>query len=312
MTLFTANGVLVGMTQQRLKGARRAMERYLHNAYLDWHRTQRMNSATTGEVSCWIYRDPRLHKVRAPGGTCLRALSSGIFGTPEHPINSSKGCGGVMRVAPIGLYFDPAHNTPEQIDWLAARSAALTHGHPLGFISAALLVRIINQTVYGEAYGKDALYDIVTDALRAIQSEFAMYEKTAKLAELVHTAIDLSLTGQEDYQAVAKIGEGWVAEEAIAIAIYCALKYRGDFTQALIAAVNHSGDSDSTGSITGNILGAQLGYDSIPTSFIDRLEMFDLISALAEDLYIDAANDDPAHCRTDLWQRKYVRADFRM
>ena len=313
MTLFTANGILSGMTREKLGGEPRPMERYLHNAYMDWHRTQRLAPRSeTGAVASWIYHDKRLHSVRAPGGTCLRSLASGVMGTMEHPINTSKGCGGVMRVSPIALYFDPAHYRARDIDLLAARTAALTHGHPLGFISAAALVHIINAVVYGDFSGDNALYDIVDDCIRAMGEEFGDYEKTAKLQALLTTAIELSRQSGSDTAAIASIGEGWIAEEAVAIAVYCALKYRDDFLSALIASVNHSGDSDSTGSITGNILGAYLGYNRIPSSLLDDLELFDLIREIVEDLYLDSANTDISHCQTDEWQHKYVKADYKL
>jgi ADP-ribosylglycohydrolase len=53
----------------------------------------------------------------------------------------------------------------------------------------------------------------------------------------------------------------------------------------MIAAVNHDGDSDSTGAVTGNILGAAIGYDAIPDFYKKDLEMHDLILHMADDLY---------------------------
>ncbi len=311
MTLFTANGLLTCMTQRRLNGPDRETERYLHNAYMDWLRTQRINGSRFADNVSWIYNVPELHRVRAPGGTCLRALTSGIMGTLEHPINSSKGCGGVMRVSPIGLYYDPARYDPKQIDLLGAKSAALTHSHPLGFISAAALVRIISLTVYGDYAGASALFDVVRDAIRAIDEEFARYEKTKKLTALLTTAMELAASPGEDRAHIATLGEGWVAEEAVAIAVYCALKYQTVFDNAIVAAVNHSGDSDSTGAITGSILGAHIGYNAIPTTYIDQLELFNVITELATDLYIDSVAVDDAHCKRERWQRKYVKADYR-
>ena len=81
------------------------------------------------------------------------------------------------------------------------------------------------------------------------------------------------------------LGEGWTGDEALAIALYCALKHFDSFEDALIAAVNHRGDSDSTGAVTGNILGAAIGYDNIPQFFKDDLELHDLILHMADDLY---------------------------
>ncbi|MDO4572524.1 MAG: ADP-ribosylglycohydrolase family protein, partial [Clostridia bacterium] len=305
MTLFTANGILVGMTEEYVRGSRRDMTRYLHNAYMDWQKTQRLSASASSARCCWLYNLSALHSVRAPGGTCLRSLSSGILGTIEHPINTSKGCGGVMRVAPIGLYFDPSRYRLEDIDMLGARSAALTHGHPLGFITAAALVHILHQIVYGGFQGDRALDEIVADCQSAMRSLFGRYDKLARLNELIDLAVELAGEKLPDAQAIARIGEGWVAEEALAIAIYCALKYRGDFAQALIASVNHSGDSDSTGSITGNILGAYLGYDAIPAHFISHLELADVIGEITLDLYNDCPMRDNPKARNDIWCAKY-------
>jgi ADP-ribosylglycohydrolase len=55
-------------------------------------------------------------------------------------------------------------------------------------------------------------------------------------------------------EIVEQLGGGWVAEEALATALFCALKAT-NFAEGVLLAVNHSGDSDSTGSLTGNLLG---------------------------------------------------------
>ena len=81
-----------------------------------------------------------------------------------------------------------------------------------------------------------------------------------------------------------QLGEGWVGDEALASALYCALKYENNFEKAVIASVNHSGDSDSTGAITGNILGAYLGLERIPKRFLEHLELRNIILEVADDL----------------------------
>ena len=88
-----------------------------------------------------------------------------------------------------------------------------------------------------------------------------------------------------DEEAIRMLGEGWVAEETLAIAVYCALKYKHNFDRALIAAVNHDGDSDSTGAVTGNLLGASLGLSGIPLKYQYALELREIILELADDLY---------------------------
>ena len=62
-------------------------------------------------------------------------------------------------------------------------------------------------------------------------------------------------------------------------------KHFDNFEDAMIAAVNHRGDSDSTGAVCGNILGSAIGYEAIPQFYKDDLEMHDLILHMADDLW---------------------------
>ncbi|MEW5784044.1 MAG: ADP-ribosylglycohydrolase family protein [Bacillota bacterium] len=78
-----------------------------------------------------------------------------------------------------------------------------------------------------------------------------------------------------------------MGEEALAIAVYCSLKHQDDFKRALVAAVNHSGESDSTGAITGNILGAYLGLNKIPAVWVERVELEEILTRIADDLLIE-------------------------
>jgi ADP-ribosylglycohydrolase len=80
------------------------------------------------------------------------------------------------------------------------------------------------------------------------------------------------------------LGGGWVAEEALAISLLCALHYPSDFKKGVLSAVNHSGDSDSTGSITGNILGLINGLDGIPEELKSGLRYSDIVLQMGEDL----------------------------
>ena len=100
-----------------------------------------------------------------------------------------------------------------------------------------------------------------------------------------------------DLQAIETLGEGWVGEEALAISIYCALKYQNDFEKAVITAVNHDGDSDSTGAITGNILGSYLGIKGIPLNWLREVELSEELTQLADDLVTTYEYEE--------WRHKY-------
>ena len=124
--------------------------------------------------------------------------------------------------------------------------------------------------------------------------------------KLVEKAIRLSKENTSDIDAIYQLGEGWVAEETFAIAIYSCLKYQNSFEDAIVCAVNHDGDSDSTGSVAGNIMGVFLGYDAIPKYYVDNLELKDVILEIAEDLSIDIPVGEYNENNDEYWLSKYL------
>lgn len=292
MTLFTANGLLNArrLGQPGTVGIR--------NAYVEWYQTQTgMKSVRFND--CWIASLPELNQDRAPGMTCMSALATIYRG--GIPTNTSKGCGGVMRIAPIPLYA-AAPNSNDSIvpriavmdaAWLAGQAAWITHKHPLGFIPAALEAYIIYRLAMDDKPTREALLDYMSEGLKAMRELYPKYPKeNEELEGLVRSALNLTHNDSTDVENIESIGGGWVGDEALAIALYCALKHFDSFEDAMIAAVNHAGDSDSTGAVTGNILGAVIGYKAIPQFFKDDLEMHDLILHMADDLYQGEVQND--------------------
>ena len=261
MTLFTANGLMSAKINNN------DYIKCIYNAYLDWYYTQKNNNKYHTNT-CWLYNIEELHSPRAPGLTCTGSLKSGKMGTLKKRINNSNGCGGVMRVAPIGLFFSPNMMTHDDIFLMGARAAAITHGGELAIIPSACLASIINNIVYNSYEIEDA----VNESLRLMKKYFTGIDVNY-LYSLIESAVKLSKINIYDYEAITMLGEGWTGDEALAIAIYSSLKYKDNIKKALICAVNHNGDSDSTGSITGQILGAYLGINSIPKEFINNLEI---------------------------------------
>lgn len=308
MTLFTATGLLLGTTRGEMRGIMGDyVDTYILECYRDWYRTQTENYPLSEECHySWLVNLHEMFARRAPGNTCLSALAQGGKGTIEDPINQSKGCGGIMRVAPIGIYFAGKGRPEEDIDSIGARAAALTHGHELGYIPAAMLVHILQRIIdHGES-----IPEAVQNALVSIPALFPKAVHMRELISLVQEAVRLSEEQTDDLTAIRKLGEGWVAEETLAIAVYCALKYSDDFEKGIIASVNHDGDSDSTGAVTGNILGAALGFDSIPEKFIDKLELKDVILEVAEDLCRDCPISEYGP-RDALWESKYIEMTYK-
>lgn len=313
MTLFTANGLLLGKASAVAQTEMGEYHRYIALSYADWLRTQNEKYPLSGDTHSWLVNIPELFSPRAPGNTCLSALEelkAGGFsslGSTDSPINRSKGCGGVMRVAPVGLYFGGKPVSIDEVDMLAAEVAAITHGHELGYIPAAALAHIIHLISHS---GGVSLSDAVFDMMRAMQALFPNVLHIGDFIRLMEKAAELSQSDLSDIDAIGMLGEGWVAEETLAIAVFCSLRYQNDFEGAVIAAVNHNGDSDSTGAVVGNILGAYLGMRAIPQKYLDTLELRSVILELADDLYTDLPVTEDG-IRGSTWEEKYIKKTYR-
>lgn len=311
MTLFTANGLLAGDTRTALRGIGAQPHCYVSMAYQDWLITQRTSAPARGTRAniCWLMDIPALYRCRAPGNTCLSALAQQQGQPPlesyiGHPQNHSKGCGGVMRVAPLGVSRYTVMPI-EALDREGAELAAITHGHSLGYMPAAVLTHILHRIVYPER--AQTLLQIVCEARDTVRTLFAGDKHLDELTARIDLAIRLAGNDEPDLANIHRLGEGWVAEETLAVAVYCALRHADDFSAGIIAAVNHCGDSDSTGAVTGNILGALHGYDAIDRAWTRDLELRDVILKLADDL--DRRPEALQDCRNidRNWAQKYVQ-----
>ena len=306
MTLFTANGLLMGMTRCAMRGIGSPLGYYTDGAYLDWYYTQtgkkKDHCLTPDFHYTWLRDLPELAHRRAPGTTCMSACESMLRG--EKPDNNSKGCGGIMRVAPMGLLAAALETlaghpcfTDKELAGQGALIARMTHLHPLGYYPAALLTLLVAKLIpLTPDEAKRDMDRIVAHSLEVLmQLDEGEHEADKRLLiDLTHRAMQLAKDPNiPDRQAVQQLGEGWVADEAWAVALYCAMRHPDSMHDAIIAAVNHDGDSDSTGAITGNIMGAIYGYEAIRRErlfcpegrvFEETIELARIIMALADDI----------------------------
>lgn len=204
---------------------------------------------------------------RAPGMTCMSALgASQAFG--DKASNDSKGCGGVMRVAPHAFF-------PQAFE-LAVENAHLTHAHPSGYLAAGLFADIL-QRIHEQACD-------LKDAIHQSLAEHGQMPGMAETREMVEYALRQCEAGiAPTPEGIVVMGGGWVAEEALGIGLWCALM-ANSLEEGICWAVNHTGDSDSTVLIVGNLLGIQLGPDAIPERWLESLELREVIEQLAHDI----------------------------
>lgn len=302
MTLFTAEGLLRAEHRGMLRGIGGALHQIAFYSYRRWFITQSSSFAEVQEklrnpnmlYSGWLLSREELFFCRAPGNTCIQALKDDKMGSIDQPINNSKGSGTIMRMAPVGLMFS---NDPQKAFEEGCALSALTHGHPSGYLSGGFFAALIAYLVTGEDI-KSATWkclEILNEQTQHDEVENAVL----KMFSVLKTITDRDL----DSEDLEKLGGAWVAEEALAISLLCAIYYKNDFEKGIIAAVNHSGDSDSTGAIVGNILGLINGPNRIPEKWQKNLEASNIVLEIAEDLAIRCKGDGIEPDRD--WWNKY-------
>lgn len=179
-----------------------------------------------------------------------------------------------MRAAPIGLFadFDPANAAN-----LAARAAALTHGHPSGYISAAAMASMLRFMLDG--------IDLTTAATKT-KRLLSTWNGKGETEARIDAALEAAARASRSHRSVvASLGAGWTGEEALAIGLYSALV--GDsFSEVFRIAANHDGDSDSTASIAGQLYGARNGLADLPNRWVRRLDVLRPLLALVNNVFV--------------------------
>jgi ADP-ribosyl-[dinitrogen reductase] hydrolase len=276
MTLFVAEGIIranqcrrdLGSSDQLAVGMR---------ALMRWYATQTSTPVPEQEAG-WLVRDRRLHARRAPGMTIMGALGNYADerSTRPHPArNDSKGCGSVMRAAPFGFL-----GSREEAFEAAVDNARLTHGHPTAALSAGYLAGLLWDLARGAE---------VTDALVRADHLLARCPHREETAAAIRAARDVATGRAGGVAALERLGGGWVAEEALAFGVASLVAFDTREPEAvertLWRAACHGGDSDSTASIAGNLLGSMLGSNALPARWLADLELRDAIERIGLDLW---------------------------
>ena len=206
---------------------------------------------------------------RAPGRTCLTGVGKMEQGLhwSESGVAGSKGCGSAMRAAPIGYLYQ---NDPGKLREVAHATGICTHGHPTAdaaCIGAAYLVKLALDGITPENMINDLL-----DFTGGISGEW----------DKAIVKVKKCLDWEDEEKALKYLGEGWIGEEAVALSLYCFLKYPDSYEKVVIRGANTDGDSDSIACIGGSLSGAYLGADAIPNHWIQQIEKTEYLDELAE------------------------------
>jgi ADP-ribosylglycohydrolase len=224
--------------------------------------------AVKDEFISWLHSP---ENNRAPGNTCLKGAANmerGIHWS-KSGLSNSKGCGSAMRVAPIGYLYQ---HDPDKLKEVAHATGICTHGHPAAdaaCIGAAFLVKL-------------ALEGVSPDKM--IPKLFAFTAGVSVEFDQAISKVEKCGGWRDEEKALAYLGEGWVGEEAVALALYCFLRSPDIYEKVVIRSANTNGDSDSIACIAGAISGADLGIEPILAAWVRKIEKTEYLDNLAERL----------------------------
>ena len=295
MTLFTAEGLIRARVRAVATGSG-DVAAVVDGAYVRWLATQgepSLRAAAEG-ADGWLDGVRGLHERRSPGSTCTSALRGPRAGTIDAPLNDSKGCGGVMRIAPAGLMG--ARYGGDRFD-LGCDLAALTHGHPCGYLAAGALAELVGRLADGDAL------DAGARSRRAAPGGAPAARGDARGGARRAARSPPAARSRPPRRSRPSAGGGWPRRRSRSRST--ARSSPTDFAHGVRLAVNHSGDSDSTGAMTGSILGAQLGAAAIPARWIEQLELRAEIEQLIADWLACFGPEGAADLASGEWRRRY-------
>lgn len=216
---------------------------------------------------------------RGIGGTTAKALTRLKLGYSieeagvSHNENGTpaSGNGTAMRASPIGLFY---RNDLEKLIEVAMADAAITHNShepKMGSVAVALGAAL--------AAKKDNNLFLPHHILEEVHEVMAPSIVKDKLAlAIAHIKND-----SDPKQALAAIGAGGYVPETVGAAFYCFATGQ-DFTEVVVMAVKAGGDTDTTAAVAGALAGTYYGLEGIPDSYKDKVENFELLQSLTDEL----------------------------
>ena len=291
MTLFALEALLASTPSEP-----KALALNLAQKFKAWYFTQSgsspWNVPTELAMHSKLLKRAELYVRQAPGLTCLSALGSKTPGTIDSPINDSKGCGGVMRAAPAGMM---GWSIKEAFE-VGCIQAAITHGHADGYLSAGWMAALV-----AYAFKRPAGKDILgwPTVIQNIHQEVLPYIGTlpdaareAYVAMRNRLLVASQLRDVYPSQLPRTLGEGWVGDEALYVALYAVASAK-TWDEALWVSANHDGDSDSTATLAMQLWAAFYGLPTSVFSLRAKLDVDPVIVFMQKE-YLDATDNDSA------------------
>lgn len=298
LAAFAGNGLLVAAT----RGQSNTYSRYLSLSLREWAKSQQFRAGAE-RTYCWVAQLPSLRRRLCMDTRMLDTVSRETLGTPEAPVNSYDSPAALTVAAAVGLFYDPERMEPAQIGRLGAEAVAMLCGEEETILSGAFLAYAVAGILQDSSH---TLLEHFQQALEGVLSQFCgqFPEATVYFSARLKAAMALTLEPDMTPLAAMTLLRCTTAPECLAGAVYASLVHCGNFDEAMISAVNHSGRSAAVGALTGALLGAMLGVDALPDFYLESLEPLDALRQLAEDM---TQRRQIGRIFDDSWDQKYIQ-----
>lgn len=298
---FCCNGLLLALTQ----GHTKLLTRYLTLAQTEWATSQRYYRFPE-KPRCWVGHVPALRGRYCPDSRTQDNIARGAFGSVLSPANNLCGPLPLPAAMVAGLYFHPERMAVDAIGKLGAQTVALSQGHPMAFLSGAVLAYLTAGLIQD---GDTPLKEQVLQAAAAVSAQFSQFPQAAQLEEMLRDVVQKATYPNMPPQKVMEKLQCSDAHRVLCGGIFAALIAQKDFDTALVTAVNHSGASSATAAIAGGILGAALGEQALPDFYLENLEARVPMGQLAADLCQSSPTGQLMRLFDDDWDRKYIQGE---
>lgn len=209
---------------------------------------------------------------RAPSTSNIQACKHLSMGRPWNKSGVySSGNAAAMRMTPIGIFF---HQSPETLTRAALDNCIITHTEPRALAASLSVAYLTARLLQSDEHCWPADQVLETaDCIAHLDEDFA--------AVLRWTT---QITHLPPKEALFEIGTSSDAIETVPAAIYCFLKHPGDFSGAVLAAVNAGEAADSIGALAGSFIGITSGFSAIDQKWLESVENADVLMGVGENL----------------------------
>ncbi len=222
------------------------------------------------------------HSVIGPGGACTHAaerfLATGDSSSMGAP-SGQAGNGTAMRTAALGLLYcgERSAQLPNDV----AAISRLTHTDSRSVAGGVAIATASRYLAVNPQAAPNALCEATANAAGSFNSELADYIRELPQRYQKEAALEwIARSGQKSPEFTKPIITPFVIPTVLA-ALYCLMKHRDSWSNAVVCAIRLGGDVDTLGAIVGSLAGIRDGLGCVPSHLMTRVQDSEYLRALS-------------------------------